>query len=160
LSPGVCIACFGSVPTQPSTPAVVIGSVAASATTGALVAMGHRLGSAAAPFAAIGAALVRRTPTVSDTTLIVIGVVLHVTMVLVWSAVFVWLVRDARWRNVAAAITVALGAFLLSGVIASLSGAGAATLLPLGDRVVLAVVLAAALVLGMRFAFSPREMHD
>lgn len=129
--------------------------MAASATTGALVAMGHRLGSAALPFAAAGAALLRRTPTVSDAALVAVGIVLHVTMVFVWSGVFVWLVRAARWRDVAAAIAVALGAFFLAGVIASLSGAGAATVLPLGDRVVLALAFAGALVLGMRFAFPP-----
>jgi ABC-type siderophore export system fused ATPase/permease subunit len=117
--------------------------------------MGHRLGSAALPFAAAGAALLRRTPTVSDAALVAVGIVLHITMVFVWSGVFVWLVRAARWRDVAAAITVALGAFFLAGVIASLSGAGAATVLPLGDRVVLALAFAGALVLGMRFAFPP-----
>lgn len=117
--------------------------------------MGHRLGSATLPFAAVGAALLRRTPTVSDAGLVAVGIVLHITMVFVWSALFVWLVRAARWRDIAAAITVALGAFLLGGVIASLSGVGAATVLPLGDRVVLALAFAGALVLGMRFAFSP-----
>ena len=144
------------MPTQPfSSPVVVIGSVAASATTGAIVAMGHRLGNAALPFAAVGAALLRRTPTVSDAALVAVGFVLHITTVFVWSALFVWLVRAARWRDIAAAITVALGAFLLAGLIASLSGVGAATVLPLGDRVVLALAFAGALVLGMRFAFSP-----
>jgi hypothetical protein len=117
--------------------------------------MGHRLGSVALPFAAIGAALLRRTPTASDAALVVTGIVLHITLIFAWSTLFVWLVRAARWRDVAAAITVALGAFLLAGVIASLSGAGAATVLPLGDRVVLALALAGARVVGMRFAFPP-----
>jgi len=122
--------------------------------------MGHRLGSAAIPFAAIGAVLLRRTPTAGDVALVAAGAVLHITMVFVWSAVFTFLVRGARWRDFAAAITVALGAFLLSGIIARSSGAGAATVLPLGDRIVLAFAFASALVLGMRFAFIRRELHD
>jgi len=38
--------------------------------------------------------------------------------------------------------------------VARLTGHGLATLLPLGDHVVLALVFALSLVLGMRFAFS------
>lgn len=99
--------------------------------------------------------MLRRTPTFSDGALVAVGFVLHVTMVFVWSALFVWLVRDARWRDFAAAVAVALGAFFLAGIVASLSGAGAASVLPLGDRVVLALAFAGALVVGMRFAFPP-----
>jgi hypothetical protein len=43
--------------------------------------------------------------------------------------------------------------------VARSTGRGLAVLLPLGDRIELAVILAASLVVGMRFAFSPRELH-
>jgi len=41
-----------------------------------------------------------------------------------------------------------------------LSGSGLATVLALGDRIVYAVVLAGALVVGMRFAFPHVVTHD
>jgi hypothetical protein len=144
--------CF--VPTQPSSPAVAVGSVAAAATTGALVAMGHRLGSAALPFSAIGAALVRRTVTAQSGRLVFAGVVLHVTVVFLWSAVFVSLVRRARWRAVVAGFAVGAGELLISRAATSITGAGVASVLQFGDQLVLAMVYALALVAGMRFAFS------
>jgi hypothetical protein len=54
---------------------------------------------------------------------------------------------------VLSAVLIASGQFILSWIIASSSGSGLATVLALGDRLVVAVVLAIALVVGMRFAF-------
>jgi hypothetical protein len=81
------------------------------------------------------------------------GLVLHITIAFAWSFVFVWLVKRARFRDIVAAIVTALGELVVSGVIAWLAGAGIATVMPLGDRLVLAVVYVIALVVGMRFAF-------
>jgi hypothetical protein len=146
------------VSTQSTSPGVVVGSVAAAATTGALVAMGHRLGSVALPFAAIGATLLHRTVTAGSASLVLVGLVLHVTIAFAWSFVFVFLVRDARWRDVIAASMIAAGELVASWLVTSLSGAGIASILPLGDRLVLALAYAIALVGGMRFAlFSLRN---
>ena len=144
--------CF--VPTEASSPAVATGSVAAAATTGALVAIGHRIGSAALPFAAIGAALLRRTVTAESSSLVLAGLVLHVTIVFLWSAVFVLLVRRARWGVGVAAMAIGAGELMMSQVVTSLTGAGVASVLQFGDQLVLALVYVLALVVGMRFAFS------
>ena len=144
-----------NVSTQPSSLGVAVGSVAAAATTGALVAMGHRLGSVALPFAAIGATLLRQTVTARSANLVFAGLVFHVTLAFAWSFVFVFLVRRARWRDISAAIAIGLGELVTSWLVTSLSGAGIASVLQLGDRIVLALVYALALVVGMRFAFLP-----
>jgi hypothetical protein len=140
------------VPTQPTSPGVAIGSVVAAATTGALVAMGHRLGSAVLPFAAISAAGWHRTLTATDTGLVLAGLVFHVTFAFVWSFLFVFLVRRARWRDVAGAVVIAVGELVTSWIVTLSTGAGVASVLQLGDRIVFALVYALALVVGMRFA--------
>lgn len=141
--------------TQSISPRVVTGSVAAAATTGAMVAMGHRLGSLALPFAAIGAALLHRTVTAGSPFLILAGLVLHVTIAFGWSIVFVFLVRDAGWRDIPTAIAIAAGELVTSWLVTLVTNAGVASVLQLGDRIVLALVYAFALVVGMRFAFLP-----
>jgi hypothetical protein len=134
-----------------------LGLVAVAATIGALVGIGHRLGSVALPFAATAAALLRRTATSSDAQLVAIGLVLHVVLTFLWAAVFVWLVRGRGWKASVAAIVVALGVHALTWAVAWKTGNGVASVLPLGDRIVLAIVLAGALAVGIRFAFSPRR---
>jgi hypothetical protein len=124
----------------------------AAATTGALVAMGHRLGSVALVFASIGAALIHRTVTAGSASLVIAGLVLHVTSAFLWSIVFVFLVRRARWRDVVAAIVIAVGELVASRVVTFSTGGGVASVLQLGDQIVLALVYAFSLVVGMRFA--------
>jgi hypothetical protein len=142
------------VPAQHSTGSgIAVGSVTAAATTGALLAMGHRLGSAGIPFASISAALLHRTASTAAVGLVFAGVVLHAAATFVWSMMYVWLVRHIHWRVGAAAIAVGSGAFVVSWLVAWSTGSGVASVLPLGDRLVLAVVFAGALVVGMRFAF-------
>ncbi len=136
-----------------SYPGVAAGSVAAAATTGALVAMGHRFGSVALPFAAIGAPLFHRTVTAADPRLVLAGLVFHVTIAFAWSVVFVFLVRRMRWRDVVAAIAVGAAQLLASWLVTSLTGSGLSSVLQLGDRLVLALVYAFALLVGLRFAF-------
>jgi hypothetical protein len=143
-----------SVNDQSSPSSLPLGLVVAGATTGALVAIGHRLGSVGLPFAGIAASLLRRTATSADLELVTIGVGLHVVLMLCWTALFVWFVEERRWRPGVAAIVVAVLAHGASWVVAWATGNGLASQLPLGDRIVLALVLAASLTIGIRFAFS------
>jgi len=139
---------------------VTIATLAASATTGALIAMGHRVGGASLPFAAIASVLLGRELGAGTTRLVVAGVLLHLIATFVWTAVFVWLLRSWSGLDVLAALVVGAAELTFSWSVAHVTGAGIATLLPLGDRVVLAVILSASLVLGIRFAFSRSETRD
>lgn len=139
---------------------IVVGTVASAATAGALVGIGHRLGSVGMPFAEISAAVFHRTPSGGEAGLVFTGLILHVVFTMLWSSIFLWLVTSARWRPVLAAVAVALGTHALSWLVAWSTGRGTATVLALGDRIVVAIALAVALLVGMRFAFVPREMPD
>ena len=141
------------VQARPLSPTVVVGSVAAAATTGALVAIGHRLGSVGLTFAAIGAVLFHPATSSSSVRMVATGLLLHAVAIFVWSAVCVKLAAVFSRGDVAAGVT-AVSQFTLSWVIAWSTGNGLSTVLALGDRLVYTVVLAIALVLGMRFAFS------
>ena len=146
------------MPSQRSiAPVIVVGSVAASATTGALIAIGHRLGGIGIPFASISASLLHRTASSSSAGLIVAGLILHIVATFLWTAIYMWLVRTLRWRADVAAIAVGAGAYVLTWLAAWSTGGGLASALALGDRLVLTVVLAGALVVGMRFAFSDSQ---
>ena len=134
-----------------TSPTVAVGGVAAGATTGALIAIGHRLGGVGLPFAAVSALVLPERPTLGTFALVTIGLVIHVAVVFVWSAIFVWLVRRLG-RPLVAALMIAIAQFIASGVVARAASSGLASVLPLGDRLIFAVVLGAALVVGMRFA--------
>jgi hypothetical protein len=137
---------------RPIASGVIVGGITSAATVGALIAMGRRLGSAGIPFAAISAALFHRTAAGGEVGLVFAGVVLHVTIMFVLAFVCVWLVERLAVARVVAALLVALGELGLSWLVAWSRGAGMATILPLGDRVVLAIVTVLSLVVGMRFA--------
>ena len=130
----------------------IVGCVAAAATIGALIAMGRRIGSAAFPFASVGAIVLHSSGFAIDSRILVSGVVLHVLFIFLWSALAVQLARGLG--PALAAVLTATTQFVVSWIIAWWSGSGLASALALGDRVVYAVVLAGALVVGMRFAFS------
>jgi hypothetical protein len=147
------------VTARPISSTIVVGSVAAAATSGALLAIGRRLGSALLPFAFVGAVPLHQATSVAPTAVVVIGLVLHLATIFVWSAIALFFARVGARRGVAAAI-VSVMQFTLSWIVASSTGRGLSSALVLGDRVVYAVVLACALVVGMRFAFLRREMHD
>jgi hypothetical protein len=132
---------------------VIVGGITAAATTGALIAIGHRLGSTGLPFAAMSGDVFHRTVSGGSVSLVFAGLVLHVVASFVWSWIFLWAQR-AGVRMVAAAIGVAVLEFLFSWTVARITGGGLGAILPLGDRLVLAVVFAVTLVVGMRFAFS------
>ena len=148
------------VSARPITPTVVVGGVAVAATTGALVAVGHRLGSTGLPFASIGAVPFHQAAVTSAARLVATGLVLHAIAIFVWSLICVQLARAFMRRDVAAGV-VAASQFTLSWIIAWSSGTGLASVLALGDRIVYAVVLAGALVVGMRYAFpASRKTQD
>jgi hypothetical protein len=142
---------------QPISAGVIVGSIAAAATTGALIAAGHRAGSAGIPFAAISAALFRRTASGGAVGLVFVGLVLHVLATMIWSAIAVWLVRIVGWRPAAASIAIAAASFLVTWITAWSTGNGVASVLTLGDRVIVGVVFVVALVVGMRLAFSQSQ---
>ncbi|HVX38273.1 MAG TPA: hypothetical protein VHB25_01775 [Gemmatimonadaceae bacterium] len=137
---------------QPLSSSLVIGGITAAATTGALIAMGRRQGSARLPFAAIGAAFSHQTTSAVDARLVLGGLVLHILAMLVWSVVFVWVTRRLDGRDIVAAILTTMVAFAFSILVTQWRGSGLASVLPIGDLLVLALVFAAALVVGMRFA--------
>jgi hypothetical protein len=134
---------------------VVLGSIAAAATTGALLAIGRRLGGVGVGLAAIGNVLVHAPGGAETTAAVVVGLVTHLVAAFLWTAVFLALWRRFGRRDIVAALIVAIAELALSWLVARASGAGIATVVPLGDRVLLALILALSLVVGMRFAFSP-----
>jgi hypothetical protein len=142
-------------------PGVIAGGVAASATAGALVAMGTRLGSALLPFGAIGSVVAGGPPRsmVVQPGVVVLGIVGHIVVTMLWALVFARLTE--RWRGAAfrAALFVAAGAMAAWWLVGSVTGRGIAVVLPLGDHVVFGLVLALSLVGGMRFAFPIRELR-
>lgn len=128
-------------------------ALAVAATTGALIGFGHRLGGAGLPFAAIAASLLRRTTTTTDPELIAAGLAAHVVLISAWVLVFAWLVRVRGWRVPVAAMLVVAAVHVLSWLFALWTGNGLSSVLPLGDRIVFAIIFAGALVVGTRFAF-------
>jgi len=119
------------------------------------------------PFAAIGATLAHRSISSEAIVLVVVGFLGHVVLSFLWAIVFVALVTRG-WRLATAGIVIGIGEFALSWVTARVTGSGLASVLPLGDRVVLAVVIAVSCIVGIRVAVEPRSqtaverrgMHD
>jgi hypothetical protein len=145
---------LADVPANPIHPNVIAGGVAAAATTGALVAIGHRLGSAGLPFAAIGGALFQRTAASGAPVLVFSGFALHFALMYVWSAGFLWLAARLPRREIRAAAVVATVHFLVTWTVASVTGRGLGSVLALGDLLVFEVVLALSWLVGIRLAFS------
>jgi hypothetical protein len=143
------------VPDREKAPVVIVGCVVAAATTGALIAMGRRLGSAGFPFSTISAIVFRSSGFAIDLRSIIGGLLLHVLFAFLWSALAAQLARGLG--TTLSALLTAATQFLVSWIIAWWTGSGLASALVLGDRLVYAVVLASALVVGMRFAFSLRR---
>src|SRR4051812_14096469 len=109
------------VSARPITPAVIVGGVAAAATTGALVAVGHRLGSVALPFTSIGAVLLHGSAGAPATYIVITGLLLHAAAIYLWSLICLQLARGFARRDIAAGL-VAACQFTLSWIVAWLSG--------------------------------------
>lgn len=135
---------------------IATGLVAAAATGGALVGVGQRFDTPARPFNAVAAYLlgpgVQALWQFSAAT--VVGLLVHLAISCVCGLAFVTLVDRWGRGEIAWAILVALVTVGVSWLAGALFGLGLSTLLATGDRLVLAVVLAAALPLGMRLALS------
>lgn len=139
---------------------LALGLLAASATAGALVGFGHRLGIPSRPFNAIARLLLGSraegvwgfAPLVTLT-----GVALHVTTMLVWGVVYVRLAAAHRGgARIAIAVGVAAMALLVELlVVERVLHAGVSGVLSPMQVVVVHAVLAVALAVGMRFALPP-----
>ncbi len=130
------------------------GMLAAAATVGALVGAGIRVGTPARPLNAIAAVLLGQNAqgTWGFTAVTAAGLALHLAATLLLALLFAWLVtrtggRAWLWGAIFGAAWL-VGAWLVARVL----GVGPGTLLPLGDRILLAALLALALPLGMRLA--------
>jgi len=140
--------------------ALVVGTIAASATAGALVGFGLRQGTPLRPFNAVARLLLgARADGVwgFDPIVTLIGVLLHVTVILAWGFLCVGLAGARRGAPAfATAVGVTLAALAVDlfvierGLHAGLSG-----VLSPGQVVALHLVLLVALALGMRFASPP-----
>ena len=147
---------FWCVRRNPIPPGIIAGAVAASATAGALVAMGRRLGSSGLAFSAIASVVTGAQFVRVSLMSVVVGAMLHVFISMAWGIAFAMLTERWRGRSVLAALAVAVVAFVISSLLARVAGRGLAVILPIGDRLILYVVFAVALILGMRFAFPAR----
>jgi hypothetical protein len=138
---------------------IAVGLIAGAATAGALLVMGRHAGGAAVPFAAtvnpiapLAAAIGSIPPS-----WVVIGAISWLATAAAWGAVFAWLVVEWSGRTIVPAIVVSVSQFLIATAVARASGRGVATVLTVGQRIGLALLFAAALVVGIRFAFSPHR---
>jgi len=89
-------------------------------------------------------------------TLVVVGFTIHLVMSFIWAIAFVALVTRG-WRLASAGIAIGCGELALSWVIARVTGNGLASVLALGDRVVLAVVIAVSCMVGIWIAVAPSQ---
>ena len=119
--------------------------------------MGRRLGSIGLAFSAIASIVTGAQFVRVSLVSVVVGAMLHVVISIAWGIVFAMLTERWRGRSVVAALAVAVVAFVISSLLARVAGRGLAVILPIGDRLILYVVFAVALILGMRFALPSRE---
>lgn len=138
---------------------VATGLVAAAATGGLLVGFGLRFGTPARLFNALAAYLLGppAQATWSLSVVTALGIVVHVVIMVAAGIAFVQLVERSTGGAIGWAALVAAVSFGLSWVVGALFGLGLTPLLGLGERVLLAVMLALALPLGMRLALSTRR---
>ena len=146
---------------SPSTLArgIAAGLVAAAAATGLLVGIGRRAGTALRPLNATASSLLdARADGVwgFDPIVTIVGVLVVLAVSVLAGIVVAWLSPSFRTlRVVLAAVGVALAGYLLHLHVAARVDGGLSALLSVGELRALYVTAASALVLGMRFAFSP-----
>lgn len=147
---------------------LVTAGIAAAATAGTLCGFGVRMGTPARPFNAVAVLLLGdRAQGIwgFDGTVTTTGVLLHLLVVAGWSILFAALAGSLRGlRLLGAAAVVAAIAFGVDVLFSRVLGAGIGDILAPGQRVVLHLVLAVALVMGMRLAhswvWSDQHQHD
>jgi hypothetical protein len=139
---------------------VSTGLLAATASAGALIVIGSRSATVARPFNAIaghvlGASRVAVYGFVPSVT--ITGVFLHVLLVTLAGVVVAVVARRGFAPAWAAAGAIATLAGLVSVGVARRGGSSLAGVLPIGDLLSFYVLLALALVVGMRLAFFSRR---
>lgn len=128
-----------------------------AATAGALLGFGLRLGSGALPFNAVASLALGRVAARSGAVgwATLVGVVIHGVGALAWTTLGAALARRVGGRIVLAALLTALVAVLAMLLAQRVMSVGPAVILGTGQQLALGLVLAAALVVGMRFAPPP-----
>ena len=133
------------------------GAVAAAATLGALLAIGHKIGRAVLPLGTVGALIAGHHAFLfgdpATTRDVLLGVVVQVMICILWGFVAAWLALERRVGLPWTGLWIAVADFCGSWLVARVSGGGLATIVPLGDRLELGLVLGVALVAGIRLAF-------
>ena len=135
---------------------VSAGILAATATSGALIAIGSRTSTAARPFNTIAAHIMgaQRADAFGFVPVITItGIALHVLLVMLTGIAVAVVARRQLTPAWLASISLTLIAALVSIGIARRGGSSLAGLLAVGDLLLFYVTLAASLTLGARFAF-------
>lgn len=135
------------------------GLLAATATSGALVAIGSRAATIARPFNTIAGHLVGVRG--SDAfgfipTITILGIAIHVLLVTLGGIAVAFIARRRIAPGWAAAAALSTLSALVSIGIARRGGASLARILPLGDLVLFYAIVALSLVLGIRLAFFER----
>lgn len=135
------------------------GLLGATATTGALIAIGARAATVARPFNAIAGHLlgVQRSDAFGFVPLLtILGIAIHVLVVTLGGVVVAVVAR----RRIAPAWVAAAAVAALSGLvsvgIARRGGSSLARVLPIGDLVLFYIIVALSLVVGIRLAFFER----
>jgi hypothetical protein len=153
---------FGAVNPDELRSGAAAGFLASAATAGTLIAIGRRIATASRPFNIIASHVVgsRAAGAFGFVPLITIsGVVLHIVITTLLGMVTLSIVRRrllSLWQTSAG---LSLLSALISIGIARRGGASLAALFPTGDLLVYYIVLAAGLILGIRFAL-PKSALD
>jgi hypothetical protein len=135
------------------------GLLAATASSGALIAIGSRAATVARPFNAIAGHLLsaRRSDTFGFVPSVTItGIALHVVLVTLAGLVIAYVARRRLAPAWIASAALATLSALISVGIARRGGSSLARVLPVGDLVLFYMVVAASLAVGIRLAFFER----
>ena len=135
------------------------GLLAATATSGALIAIGKRAATVARPFNAIGGHLlgVQRSDAFGFVPAVTIpGIVIHVVSITIAGLIVAFVARRRLAPAWVAALALASLSALVSIGIARRGGSSLARVLPLGDLILFYLLVALSLVVGIRLAFFER----
>jgi hypothetical protein len=139
---------------------VSAGLLSATATSGALIAIGSRAATVARPFNAIAGHVlgVRRSDAYDFVPLVTItGIALHVVLLTLAGIVIAFVARRRIAPGWLAATALATLSALVSVGVATRGGSSLARVLPVGDLVLFYMMVAISLGVGIRLAFFDRE---
>jgi hypothetical protein len=132
------------------------GLLGATATSGALIAVGSRATTVARPFNAIAGHIMgaQRADALGFVPRITItGIVVHVALITLAGIIVAFIARNRIAPAWAASLALATLSALVSVGIARRGGISLARVLPVGDLILFYVVLAVSLSIGIRLAF-------